>query len=368
MEGTNWDFKEYPHENNASLLHDIISMANCKHREDRFIIIGVSDPKSGCKIVGLTIGQEYRKEQTGIIDVLRTKKFAGDLRPEIEVRTIILENKEIDVIVILNKPNKPYYITEDFRFKDKVVKANYIYTRILDTNTPIDKSADLYCIEHMWKERFGLTLNPADKIKMILLDFENWELDIGNKNYAYYNPEPEYRIQFGEMMDGHEPYELLFINPSFHYGDVKFLYHSTIMHESQFIWLDGIKSITAAPKTNCIELKTQRIYYYYLDLSTIDGLLHLLLQKGQLNCISRGQDSNFTYFKNKQEKLEFVEYIQTNEKEFWLIEPSFTAKKANNKLSNHHEMGNVVDLENVNRVKQMWDEWHAHKKLINNWL
>lgn len=99
-EGVYWDFKEMPHENNASLLHDIISMANCNHQGDRFLIIGVSDPRDGCKITGLSKGQTGRKEQSGIIDILRSKKFAGEIRPEIEIRSIILECKELDIIII----------------------------------------------------------------------------------------------------------------------------------------------------------------------------------------------------------------------------------------------------------------------------
>lgn len=37
----------------------------------------------------------------------------------------------------------PYYLVEDFRDREKVVKAQYIYTRVGDSNTDINKGADI---------------------------------------------------------------------------------------------------------------------------------------------------------------------------------------------------------------------------------
>ena len=41
-EGDYWDFKEMWHDNKASLLHDIICMANNQVGRDSYIIIGIS--------------------------------------------------------------------------------------------------------------------------------------------------------------------------------------------------------------------------------------------------------------------------------------------------------------------------------------
>jgi len=361
-EGFYWDFKREPHSNKASLLHDIICLANSITHHNRYLIIGIEDPNNDCQILGLQKNQNNRKTQAEFIDFLRTKKFSNSLRPEIELKTIKIEQKEIDVLIIYHKPFKPYSIMEDYKDQDKIVRANYIYTRIQDTNTPINKSADFNYVELMWKERFGLTIPPAERFKLILLEYKNWHLDLGNKNYGYFKPNPEFKIEFSEPKDGHEPYELNFINPNFHYGDIKLMYHSTIMHESQYIWLDGMRFFTAVPSDGSIELKENRIHYYYLNLMEIDGLLHFLFQEGSVECNSRGMDLNFIYFTNLRPQAVFEEYVIENEEVFWEIEPTFFAKEANEKLKKHHTMGDVVNLENVNRIYQMWKEWYTHNK------
>lgn len=125
IEGDYWDFKREPHQNKAELLHDILCMANSPYKGNRYIIIGVSND---CKIIGLHQNQENRKSQAQLINFLKSKKFAGDIRPEISLITLLIESKEIDVIIIKDNPLKPYYLTEDYRDQGKCVKTNYIYT------------------------------------------------------------------------------------------------------------------------------------------------------------------------------------------------------------------------------------------------
>ncbi|WP_428835658.1 RNA-binding domain-containing protein [Sphingobacterium ginsenosidimutans] len=82
-EGNYWDFKEIPHDNNAGLLHDILCLANARHKGDRYLIYGVSDPSTGSNVVGLSPGMPNRKNQQQFIDFLRGKAFAGHVRPDI---------------------------------------------------------------------------------------------------------------------------------------------------------------------------------------------------------------------------------------------------------------------------------------------
>jgi len=133
-EGGYWDFKQAWHSNNSDLLHDIICMANNIEDRDAFIIIGVTDSGEVC---GVT--EKNRKNQQNLIDVLRGVKFAGDKRPTVLVKTLNINEYEVDVIVIKNTLNTPYYLTDDYQ---GVYKGN-IYTRILDTNTPKNKTADI---------------------------------------------------------------------------------------------------------------------------------------------------------------------------------------------------------------------------------
>lgn len=106
-EGDYWDFKEMWHDNKASLLHDIICMANNQVGRDAYIIIGVSDSKSpdGVKVKG--VPETNRRDQQQLISFLRNKKFAGGLRPSVYLQTIMLPddnhtNRPIDIIIVKN--------------------------------------------------------------------------------------------------------------------------------------------------------------------------------------------------------------------------------------------------------------------------
>lgn len=355
-EGTNWDFKEIPHKNNASLLHDIIAMANCNHKDDRFIILGVSDPKVGCQIVGLTTSQQDRKEQTGIIDFIRTKKFAGNIRPEVEVRTINIENKEIDVIIILNKPNKPYYLTEDYRDKGKLVKANYIYTRILDTNTPIDKSTDLFHVEKMWRERFGLDISPLDRMKVLLMKPKEWFKDLGNKNYAYHKQFPEFRIEFSDLRKITEVYSFFYTNNKSFIGDVTFKYHSTTLFELEYLTVDEMRVKIGGPSPQRIYLDELDNWYYYYDMSNLDGIFHYFVTDGNIESTARGYECQFLFFKNKDEQKEFDIFLKDNQEEFAQMEPDFFATDAKKRMKRNN-FKSSVDPIFINKSRKMYEKW-----------
>ncbi|WP_321992533.1 ATP-binding protein [Marispirochaeta aestuarii] len=201
-EGDYWDFKEKPYANKACLLHDILSFSNTVCKKNKYIIVGISNDGN---IIGLNPKVENRKRKSDYIDFLRNIKFSGDERPKIEVETIIIENKEIDIIIIMDDSNKTYYLSEDYRDENKVVKDNFIYTRVGDTNTPINKSADKNIIENMWKEKFNMDLTPNQKYIKLLLDYDNWKYDGISK--AYYDPDLEYSL---EIIDDEENNEGLF--------------------------------------------------------------------------------------------------------------------------------------------------------------
>src|SRR5690606_33073730 len=130
---------------------------------------------------------ENRKSQQNIIDFLKSKKFSGGIRPTIELVTLTIDGKQIDVLIVKNSTDTPYFIAEDYNDGKRRVRANYIYTRIGDTNTDIDKSADINHIEYLWRKRFLLNRPPLEQIKQKLQFKNEWrrEEDIF---YNIYNP------------------------------------------------------------------------------------------------------------------------------------------------------------------------------------
>lgn len=199
-EGVYWDFKQEWHLNNTDLIHDIICMANSPSNRDCYIIIGVED--NTYNIIGAN--SEKRKNQQNVIDLLRQKpKWAGGYIPEIYVKTIYVDGKEIDVIIIKQSNNTPFYLLEDYKGEGNPIFKGAIYTRKGDTNTPKTSTADLYDTELLWKRRLGLLYNPSQRAKFYLKDIENWERVEGEKGkcdeectFFFYNPDPDYTIYF----------------------------------------------------------------------------------------------------------------------------------------------------------------------------
>jgi len=153
-EGEYWDFKQDFHENKASLLHDILCMANNLTTYDGLIIFGIQDRTF--EVIGVE-GNPNRRDLNYYINFLKDKDFAGGIRPKIEFHTVFVEGKAVDVLLIKNTDRTPYYITKDYADRGKVVKANYTYTRVGESNTDINKSADIDQQEKLWGKRLKIT-------------------------------------------------------------------------------------------------------------------------------------------------------------------------------------------------------------------
>jgi len=187
-----WDFKLKHHTNLVKLLHDVLCMANILYKGDRYIIFGISDDY---KIVGIS-KDDRRNTQADILDFLRKKSFANHNIPKIEIHVDIINGKEIDVLTIKDSRDKPYYLTRDEKSQGCIVRAGVVYSRLGDTNTPIDSCANPYEVEAMWRKRFGLDDKASDRFIQVLLDFKNWQYD--GESLAFYDIDPDYTIKIGE--------------------------------------------------------------------------------------------------------------------------------------------------------------------------
>ena len=122
-------------------------MANNLVNRDAYIIIGV-DEENDYSFSSVK-SDPNRKTHRNWLIFLREKHFAGGVRPIVSVKKISPSAKnEIDVIVIHNSNTTPFYLTDHYQS----VMAYNIYTRVMDSNTPKNKSADLSQIETLWKK------------------------------------------------------------------------------------------------------------------------------------------------------------------------------------------------------------------------
>lgn len=192
-EGLWWDFKQKFHENIAALVHDIICMANVIHDGNRYIVFGISD---SLEVLGLS-QEDKSYSQADIINHLRKLAFSEHNVPNVQLNAVVYKGAEIAVLTIFNERLKPYYLTQEFRCKNKLIRAGVVYSRVEDTNTPLDSCANPSDLKAMWSERFGLDLSAPKRFSIILEDSENWIYDGVDK--AYYAVDPDFTIEIGEL-------------------------------------------------------------------------------------------------------------------------------------------------------------------------
>lgn len=224
-----YDFKKEWHDNTVDLIRDIICFANCEYNGNRYLIFGIDEENfdKGEYIIG--VSSQKRVLQADLINSLRKAGFADGVFPDISIHTFIINDKEIDIVEIKNINEKPYYLEKhylnknekDTRTDDKIfeeslrkstsIPAGTIFTRIKDTNTPKNQVASSNQIEHMWKERFGLTLSIIDRFKIYLQDVGSWSKvdndliaiddDEHEDGIYFYNKFPEFKIKLSQELN-----------------------------------------------------------------------------------------------------------------------------------------------------------------------
>jgi hypothetical protein len=312
QEGGYWDFKREWHNSNDKLLHDIICMANNLNSQEAYLIIGVDEDNdfSVCDIKS----DANRKTTQNMVDFLRDKKFAGGIRPTVTVESIDICDALIDVIVIHFDRHTPYYLSERYQS----VNANNIYTRVQDTNTPIDKTADINHVELLWKRRFGIDASIMERFSILLDQREQWECSWGNRTPAYHKGFPEFRIE--EDIDNAIDYAWLpqsvfYATPQTRVTPMKLLYHNTVVFETEMISLDGgagIKIPVFCKERLEIfveELSSRAgLCYCYFVQDELSGKLLQLIANDYINDLHFGETLCFLTFCDEAEHLSFRDF------------------------------------------------------------
>lgn len=243
QEGSFWDFKKQWYTNKSDMLHDIICMSNNLSNRTAYIIIGI-DEQQDYSIVDVSCDPN-RKNTQKLVDFLKDKKFAGGIRPVVHVESLNYSKGVIDTIVIENSSSTPFYLTVQY----EGVRASSIYTRVMDTNTPIDKSADINHVEQLWRKRFHLDDTPIEKFRYYLRSPDDWETIQDNDMGYFYKYSPEYTItcEKDESTNGYEYYMFGQVNTTPSWWLVTLRYHQTAIEQFQGIALDGGRSFVVAP-------------------------------------------------------------------------------------------------------------------------
>lgn len=312
LEGEYWDFKQEWHKENEKLLVDILSFANTVHEHDCYLIIGISDDG---EVVG--VGEEGRKRQADVLDLLSNTIFAGDNVPDVRVNTFNIQEKEIDVLTVLNSFNTPFYLKSKSA-KYQKIREGYIYTRIGDKNTPISQNASYQQIELLWRKRLGLTRPPLLQIQDRLKNKLEWSQ---NENTYYNIYRPEFKLVEENIDDEWEDrrrsdyYSFSQVNSSTSYYNLKIMCHETVLKELSLVVLDSGRLITSVPYKGFLGRNVVHTDYKYTYRYFVKGSLNYRVQEffydensDEAVMAKRNLDEVILYYENEEEREKFEIY------------------------------------------------------------
>ena len=314
QEGGYWDFKREWYHDLTDLLHDIICMANNLENKDAYIIIGI-DEANDFRVIDIT-NDPNRKSTHLIVDFLRNKKFAGGIRPTVYVQPIVIYSNTIDVLVVKNDYNTPYYLTENY----KGVFSNNIYTRIMDSNTPKTSSADRPHIEYLWKKHFRIEMGPAERVLYYLTMRNDWiNAHTETSSIEYYKFFPEYTIEHVSAAEDRDGYEYYLFNQTDnrpHWYDIEIRFHQTIIASLRGIALDGGRYFTSTPRTDGFSFDRNSmdwdICYKYFIKGTIEYAVHCFYYVDDGDEARHAHNCFLEYilvFETEQEKEKFEKFV-----------------------------------------------------------
>ena len=315
-EGDHWDFKREPHDKPGDLIKDIICLANStRHTGDRYIIFGVDDTGS---VVGIQSGP--LPTQADIVNTLSNAGFAGGVYPDIYLQQIRLQGHLIEVLVIKDRPEKPYYLQREYHKLGVRLHPGTVYARIRDSNTSSDQVASSHDIERMWRQRFGLDQTPFERVQNYLLDRDGWTKT--SEDVWYYSQFPEFTISPTEEdtrpVDAGENWVRAATNPSAFVRSFQICFHQTVLAEIACILYDEMREVTPVPRLTDVDL-IMDLWFFSLCADTLDFLFlqfltgtdrQQLLQHGLSG--GRGRNVPVILFSSSEERQAFTEELKRN--------------------------------------------------------
>ena len=259
-EGIYWDFKLKHHTNNGDLIHDVLCLANAEHDGPRFLVFGVED--GGASIRSIE-GDGGRLTQADIAGLFRDNagKFFQSRFPTLHLRTIEIDGKQVDLLIVEDEPKKPYYLVK----KIEKVRAHHIYTRVCDTNTPVTDAAQPHEIERMWRERFGLDAPALARAKRYLAEPTVWtESEENGYVCCHHDVFPEFTLRAASAEDwlgsSQEWTRGEIRTDNNHAGWYELRCHQTLLRRIHYVSFDDGKKSMVAPDWRPIG--RGRFYFY----------------------------------------------------------------------------------------------------------
>ena len=311
-EGGYWDYKEDYTSCKEDKLIDIICMANNIEGRDAYLIYGADD--NGI-VKGIETTTEPRYTTKMVTEFLRTKHFAGQYVPKVSVQVLKIDGHELDVLIVHNTRNTPYYLTDKFNpshDNKKMLLPGAVYTRINDINTPRIQTASFEHTEYLWRRRFGIDMTPSEKLLRLLDNPEDWSetrWDVDRHSYNIYNP--EYQINVLDSQDAYETISYFYDDERMLYAPLKLNYLTTTLYETELWYMDMGRCLIPKPEHK-YDME-HGLYYYYIEKDSLNGKLLPLFAYGKSQCCDRsGREVPIMIFENKEMRTEFESWLVNN--------------------------------------------------------
>ena len=238
-EGPALDFKERWPACKATLLHDLLCLANARVDGDRLLVFGVTDEAH--QVVDLD-QDLHRMTSHDFQDWLRNVPLNRSLLCLLESRSIAAESV-VDIIQITDSRHKPFYLLKKYSPKDsrKSLAPGAVYVRNGDTNTPASETAPDDVVEALWRERFGLGLSALERMMRYVDDHAAWEKHHGESGLLYCKEAPEFTIVEGATLNENfrEAWAEAYPDPSAWSLSIELRFHATVLRRLSFVDVDG---------------------------------------------------------------------------------------------------------------------------------
>ncbi|MCS5711459.1 RNA-binding domain-containing protein [Candidatus Berkiella aquae] len=288
------DFKRQYHQNTAKLIHDILCLANSHSKKNKYIVFGIDDYKN---VVGIE-NDANRKKLSQISDLIKNSNFNHN--PNIDLYTEKKDNHEVDILVIADVSDKPYFLIKQKKEGHAIINAGTVYTRNADRNVSSLETATDSEIERMYKERFGLDKTVNERMHEYLQNPEKWSkghLHSGAE-CIYYTQFPEFTFAISNFDGDHEQFDESWAtkNPDSKAYKTRYflMYHLTVLKNLFVISCDGGRYLTVMPEPYRREGSKVNSYYYINN--SLAHLANNLLQHHELDLPTKLRYGSFAIF------------------------------------------------------------------------
>ena len=298
------------------------------------------------------------------MNTLSNAGFAGGVYPDIYLQQVALEGHRLDVLVIKDRPEKPYYLQKKYDKDGVRLNPGTIYARVRDSNTPSDQVASSHDIDRMWRQRFDLDQTPLQRVRKYLRDRNGWTET--SEDVWYYSQFPEFTISPTEEdarpVQAGENWVRAAINPSAFVRPFRICFHQTVLSQIVCIYYDEMRARTPAPQPTGVDI-SEDLWFFSLNADTLEFLFlqfltgvdgDQLLQDGLSG--GRGKTVPVIMFRSGDERQAFVEELEYNPV---TIETRHTFVGSENDSRISEQDRRIIAFSNA--VMERYSEWRGSR-------